>query len=174
MSGQNPGDADEKAAAMDALNLDDLFLGGDDDEQGVADSLFADMDIDLGDIMDGIIGEAGGNMSEMMSEEFGGVDGVASQVAGSGPGSLNVVTNIGPADVVAADIIGPPLSSSSAKTKNRTARSNPFLEMARQQQEQEQRKAKQQAASRPQPASSNRRLYIHHRKYYHPQPSRNE
>jgi len=56
--------AKASAAAMDALNLDDLFL--DNDDQG--DSLFADMDIDLGD-MDGIIGEAAG---DVMSQEFGG------------------------------------------------------------------------------------------------------
>ncbi|KAL7466061.1 hypothetical protein ACHAXS_006353 [Conticribra weissflogii] len=62
--------AKASAAAMDALNLDDLFL--DNDDQG--DSLFADMDIDLGD-MDGIIGEAAeGGMAagDVMSEEFDG------------------------------------------------------------------------------------------------------
>ena len=70
-----PNDAAKaSAAAMDALNLDDLFLGNDDHG---ADSLFADMDIDLGD-MDGIIGEAaeGGlgfdGLRDVLSAEFGG------------------------------------------------------------------------------------------------------
>lgn len=68
-SNNSQSDPKVSAAQMDALNLDDLFLGN--DEQG--DSLFDDMDIDLED-MDGIIGGEGG--VDVISEEFGGGDGM--------------------------------------------------------------------------------------------------
>ena len=84
------------AAAMDALNLDDLFLGGDDGIAGgslAADSLFADMDVDLGDIMDGVIGggdeggSLGGSRSGGSSVGRTGLGRVLSMELGRGAGS---------------------------------------------------------------------------------------
>mmetsp|Transcript_38968 Transcript_38968/g.81911 ORF Transcript_38968/g.81911 Transcript_38968/m.81911 type:complete len:1191 (-) Transcript_38968:84-3656(-) len=142
-------DADEKAAAMDALNLDDLFLGGEDDEQG-ADSLFADMDIDLGDIMDGIIGDTGGNISGIMTEEFGDGDDIADIVADDdGPDLDLFAEDLDVSATTSSNAEVEKLDSSSStrgkgKTKSRTARSNPHLAMA---QQQEESKSKQPSAS---------------------------
>ncbi len=75
-------DQTEDVAAMDELNLDDLFLGGEDDHDvhghmkggiggdgggggslgGLMGDIFTDMEFDLGDIAGGIIGEDGGGV----------------------------------------------------------------------------------------------------------------
>ena len=68
------GNPPASAAAMDALDLDDLFLDG--DEDGVGDgSLFADMEIDLGD-MGSIFDATTSNKraissGDVMTQEFG-------------------------------------------------------------------------------------------------------
>ncbi len=74
-------DDHQDAAALDALNLDDLFLiGGDSTTKegrnrgnsvevgfgGMMGDIFNDMDFDLGDIMEGIIGGGEGTKKSMV------------------------------------------------------------------------------------------------------------
>ena len=132
--GYDPGEGD--VDDMDALDIDDLFLGGEDGvDPGESGSLFKDIDINLADIMDGIIDEEEGRLSGVISEELGG--GVVEAVGGR-------ETPTGRADNdVGAGAAPTPLASPAGgrgKAKSRTARSNPFLVMAQHEREEEQRR----------------------------------
>ena len=150
MSGPDP---KASAAAMDALNLDDLFLGGDDDDAqgGMADSLFADMDLDLGDIMDGIIGD-----EASVGEEVGGGGGASGSLTGDfdfSSGGFSPSSSHGTGggrDSAPPQAQDPGTGASSStigkKTKSRTARSNPFLAMAQAKEKESQSKMKRESA----------------------------
>ncbi|KAL3772833.1 hypothetical protein ACHAW5_009510 [Stephanodiscus triporus] len=176
----------QDAAAMDALNIDDLFLDGDDNVAyggrvrsrsigggggdggglgGIMGDIFTDMDFDLGDIMEGIIGDE--------DEKEGGKKGKASSVNASGGEAMNndfddsrligsaydvFMGNIdfdddsGDADVQldqrprshpsrrrsSVNIDSMVGSSSPSARRARTARANPHLAMLEQQQKLEQ------------------------------------
>ena len=110
MSGRPPSEKPASAAAMDALDLDDLFLEGDD-----GPSLFADMEIDLGNM--GAIFDAPGGAT----------------AGGSGP-AVTSYNQRGGGDVLTQEF-GQPISSSAASNRGkrvRTAKTNPHL-AARQQ-----------------------------------------
>lgn len=103
MSKKQQQQAADAAMEMDELNLDDLFLGGDGDGAmgglgagmmggtggvglggAIAASLFADMDLDLGCIMDGIMGME--DQTSTVSTDDGG--GGGGRVGGYGSNSL--------------------------------------------------------------------------------------
>jgi len=95
------------AAAMDALDLDDLFLEGDD-----GPSLFADMEIDLGDM---------GNIFD--------APGGAAAAAGGGPSGPAASYNNqrGGGDLLSQEFGRPSSAGSNRGKRVRTAKTNPHL-----------------------------------------------
>ena len=117
---------------MDALNLDDLFLGGDDGAGGslAADSLLADMDVDLGDIMDGVIGggDEGGSLGGSRS-------GGSSVVGRAGLGRVMSMELGSNTSSLASSHFGS-MGSGGKVGKSRTAKTNPHLALLLEQQAQ--------------------------------------
>jgi len=98
------------AAAMDALDLDDLFLEGDD-----GPSLFADMEIDLGDM--GNIFDAPGGAA------------AAAAAAGGGPSgpTASYHNQRGGGDMLSQEFGRPSSAGSNRGKRVRTAKTNPHL-----------------------------------------------
>ena len=130
---------------MDALNLDDLFLGGggggggaagDVGEVDVSDALFGDMDLDLGGNMDFFRMESGGS-----GRGGGGGEGALNEVDFGG--SIEALEGRSSASSIEQSILGGPgATASRGKKKHRTARSNPHLDAIEKQKEEQAAKTK--------------------------------
>ncbi|KAL9185519.1 hypothetical protein ACHAXT_003296 [Thalassiosira profunda] len=130
---------------MDALNLDDLFLGGggggggaagDVGEVDVSDALFGDMDLDLGGNMDFFRMESGGS-----GRGGGGGEGALNEVDFGG--SIEALGGRSSASSIEQSILGGPSAAASrGKKKHRTARSNPHLDAIEKQKEEQAAKTK--------------------------------